>query len=72
MPVASWIDRGLRSEVDRLLAADRLERQEILRPEPVGRLLARHRAGKANHARALWALVVFQSWLERWVPERAA
>ena len=27
--------------------------------------------GAANHARPLWALVVFQYWLEHWVPERA-
>ncbi len=71
VPVASWIDRGLRSEVDRLLATERLERQELLAPEPVRRLLAEHRAGKANHARAIWPLVMFQYWLERWVPERA-
>ncbi len=71
VPVASWIDRGLRSEVDRLLATERLERQDLLAPEPVRRLLAEHRAGKANHARAIWPLVVFQYWLERWVPERA-
>ncbi len=71
VPVASWIDNGLRSEVDRLLATERLERQELLAPEPVRRLLAEHRAGKANHARAIWPLVIFQVWLERWVPERA-
>ncbi len=71
VPVASWIDRGLRSEVDRLLAAERLARQELFDPQPVRRLLAEHRAGKANHARVLWALVIFQYWLERWVPERA-
>ncbi len=71
VPVASWIDRGLRSEVDRLLATERLERQELLEPQPVRRLLAEHREGKANHARALWALVVLQYWLERWAPERA-
>lgn len=72
VPVASWIDRGLRSEVDRLLATERLARQELFAPQPVRRLLAEHRAGRANHARALWALVIFQYWLERWVPERAA
>ncbi|MCP4658725.1 MAG: asparagine synthase (glutamine-hydrolyzing) [bacterium] len=71
VPVASWIDAGLRSEVDRLLAAERLRRQELLDPEPVQLLLSEHRSGKVNHARALWALVVFQYWLERWAPERA-
>ncbi len=71
VPVAAWLDRGLRPEVDRLLDAERLRHQGLFEPERVGRLLETHRAGQANHARPLWALVVFQYWLERWVPERA-
>lgn len=71
VPVASWLDHGLRSEVDRVLGAERLARQELFDPQPVRQLLAEHRAGQANHARPIWALVVFQYWLERWVPERA-
>lgn len=71
VPIAIWLDRGLRTEVDRLLAAERLARQELFDPGAVGRLLAEHRSRKANHARPLWTLVVFQYWLERWLPERA-
>ncbi len=71
VPVASWLDRGLRPEVDRLFDPERLARQEILDPRRVGELLAEHRAGRANHARPLWTLVMFQYWLERWVPKRA-
>ncbi len=71
VPIASWIDGGLRSEVDRLLATDRLERQELLDPQHVQLLLSEHRAKKVNNARPLWALVILQYWLERWVPERA-
>ncbi len=71
VPVASWIDQGLRSEVDRLLDPARLARQELLDPGRVGSTLAEHRAGKANHAKSLWAVIVFQYWLENWVPDRA-
>ncbi len=71
VPVASWIDGALRSEVDRLLAPRRLARQDLLDPERVGALLAEHRAGKANHARPLWAVIVLQQWIDRWAPERA-
>ncbi len=72
VPVAGWLDRGLRSEVDRLLSPERLARQELFDPARVQALLAEHRARKANLARPLWALVVFQRWLERWAPDRAA
>ena len=66
VPIAAWINDGLRAEVDRLLAPDRLAAQGWLQPAPVGRLLAAHRAGAANHARRLWPLVMLQRWLDRW------
>jgi asparagine synthase (glutamine-hydrolysing) len=66
VPIAAWINDGLRGEVDRLLAPARLEAQGWLRADGVGRLLAEHRSGAANHARRLWPLVTFQRWLDRW------
>ncbi|GAC1438782.1 MAG: asparagine synthase (glutamine-hydrolyzing) [Thermoanaerobaculia bacterium] len=66
VPVASWINRGLRGEVDRLLAPERLRAQGIISDSYTSRLLAEHRSGHANHARPLWALVVLQYWLDRW------
>jgi asparagine synthase (glutamine-hydrolysing) len=66
VPIASWINQGLRGEVDRLLAPERIAGQGWFRPEAVGALLAEHRAGKANHARRLWPMVMFQRWHERW------
>ena len=66
VPIASWINQGLRAEVDRLLAPERCAAQGWFRPEAVGALLAEHRAGAANHARRLWPLVMFQRWHDRW------
>jgi asparagine synthase (glutamine-hydrolysing) len=66
VPIASWINRGLRSEVDRLLAPERLRSQGILNDAYVTRLLAEHRSGEANHARPLWAVVMLQYWIDRW------
>jgi asparagine synthase (glutamine-hydrolysing) len=71
VPVAGWINGGLRPEVDRLLAPERLKRQGLLDAADVGRLLAAHRAGQANHARPLWAALILGRFLERWMPERA-
>jgi len=67
VPIADWINGSLREEVEALLAPERLRRQELLDPEPVSRLLAEHRAGRADHARRLWPLFVLQRWYERWI-----
>jgi asparagine synthase (glutamine-hydrolysing) len=66
VPTATWINRGLRAEVDRLLAPSRLRTRGIVNEAQVTALLAEHRAGRANHARSLWAVVMLEYWLENW------
>jgi asparagine synthase (glutamine-hydrolysing) len=70
VPVADWINGDLRGEVDRLLEPGRLQRQGLLEPAPVHRLLDEHRGHRANHARRLWPLFVLQRWHERWIESR--
>ncbi len=65
VPIAGWINRGLREEVDRLLAPKRLRERGIVDEPQVTSLLAEHRSGRANHAKALWAVVMLEYWLER-------
>jgi asparagine synthase (glutamine-hydrolysing) len=67
VPIANWINEGLRAEVDRLLAPARLREQGLLDERHVGELLAAHRSGHANNAKPLWALIVLQYWIENWV-----
>jgi asparagine synthase (glutamine-hydrolysing) len=66
VPIAGWINRGLRGEVDRLLAPARLREQGLVDEQLVTSLLAEHRSGKANHAKPLWAVVMLGYWLENW------
>jgi asparagine synthase (glutamine-hydrolysing) len=66
VPIASWINGGLREEVDRVLAAERLEAGGWVRAAEIRRLLDEHRSGGANHARRLWPVIMFERWLERW------
>jgi asparagine synthase (glutamine-hydrolysing) len=66
VPTASWINGGLRSDVDQLLAPERLLAQGIVNPITVTRLLDEHRSGRANHAKSLWAVVMLQYWIDRW------
>ncbi len=66
VPVANMINRGLRSEVDRLLDRDQLRNAGLVNVDYVRGLLDAHRSGRANHARALWAVIVLHYWYERW------
>jgi asparagine synthase (glutamine-hydrolysing) len=69
VPIAGWINRGLRAEVDRLLEPSRLRQRGLVDESRVTALLAEHRSGHANHAKALWAVVMLEYWLERWAGE---
>jgi asparagine synthase (glutamine-hydrolysing) len=66
VPIASWINGGLRHEVDRLLSPARLRAQGLLDEQHVADLLSAHRTGRANNAKPLWALIVLQYWIENW------
>jgi len=66
VPIAGWINRGLRTEVDRLLDPERLRRQELVDVPRITRMLTEHRANRANHAKALWAVIMLQYWIENW------
>jgi len=64
VPVARWLNAGLRTLADRYLAAPRL-----FRDAPTARLLAEHRAGVRNNARKLWPILMAELWAERWSVE---
>jgi asparagine synthase (glutamine-hydrolysing) len=66
VPIADWINGGLRQEVDRLLSTERLESEGIVKADVIHRMLGEHRAGQANYARSLWPLIVLQRWAEEW------
>ncbi len=69
VPIAAWLNDGFRTEADRLLDPARLGRRPYLNVAAVTRLLEEHRARRADHARALWTLIVLEQWIERWNPE---
>lgn len=66
VPVSLWINRGLRGETDRLLDRERLASRGYVDAAVISRLLDEHRRGRANHAKALWAVIMLEYWLERW------
>ena len=60
VPVARWLNASLAPLADRYLAAPHLA------PDRVRTLFAEHRAGRANHARKLWPVLMAELWAERW------
>ncbi|KPJ92141.1 MAG: hypothetical protein AMS18_07995 [Gemmatimonas sp. SG8_17] len=69
VPIAQWLNGGLREEVDRLLATARLEQLDLIQPAVVQELVREHRTGRANHGRAIWTLLMLGYWKERWAAE---
>ena len=63
IPVASWLRGQLRPQVDMLLGEKHLREQGIFDPREVGRLVADHASGAADHRKKLWTLLVLQLWL---------
>ncbi len=66
VPVGIWIRGPLREWAESLLDEERLRREGFLRPEPVRRLWKEHRNGDINAPDAMWAVLMFQAWLENW------
>ena len=65
-PIGSWLKGPLREWAETLLAEDRLRREGYLRPATVRRVWKEHLAGDRNAQDLLWAVLMFQAWLERW------
>src|SRR6476619_239522 len=66
VPIAAWINGDLREPVNRLLDPARLNRHGLMDAARLQHMLAEHREGRSDHARAIWAVIMLQLWLERW------
>jgi asparagine synthase (glutamine-hydrolysing) len=66
MPLAAWLRTDLKPMVGDLLSADNIRRQGFFRPEAVRLLIDEHWAGRVDHHRKIWALLVFSLWFDRY------
>jgi asparagine synthase (glutamine-hydrolysing) len=66
VPLYRWLNGPLAAAADRLPAPGRLAASGLVDPARVAALLAAHRAGRADHGRALWTLLVARHWLTYW------
>jgi asparagine synthase (glutamine-hydrolysing) len=67
IPIKRWLCRELRPVLEQALDETRLRQQGLFNLDTVRRLKAEHLQGRANHSHALWSLVVFQTWCDRWL-----
>ena len=64
IPVGEWLRGPLRDWAEALLDTERLEQEGYLHPEPIRRAWQEHLSGRFDWTPRLWAVLMFQSWLE--------
>jgi asparagine synthase (glutamine-hydrolysing) len=64
IPIKHWLRGPLQPLMRDLLSPDRLRRQAFFNPTTVSLWMKEHLEGRKNHSHRLWALMVFEYWLE--------
>ena len=67
VPVGAWLHGALGQRARAVLAPDRLSASGFFRPEAVRTLLDEHHERRVDHSFAIWGLLCFQLWYERFV-----
>jgi asparagine synthase (glutamine-hydrolysing) len=65
-PLAFMFQGGLREFCRDTLLAPSARIREYFEPQAVATLLAEHAAGRCDHHRAIWQLLVLEHWLQGW------
>jgi asparagine synthase (glutamine-hydrolysing) len=68
IPIGQWLRGPLRPWVESLLDEKRLQTEGYFYPEPIRQKWADHLVGKRDHTSSLWAVLMFQAWLESNLP----
>jgi asparagine synthase (glutamine-hydrolysing) len=63
-PIGAWLRGPLRPWAEDLLTESRLFAEGYLDPVPVRRRWDDHLAGRGSHDYALWAVLMFEAWLD--------
>jgi asparagine synthase (glutamine-hydrolysing) len=66
VPIDRWLRGPLRSWAEGLLRQDELGKGGLLDPMPIARAWQDLQAGRRQTGSALWAVIMFQAWRERW------
>ncbi len=64
VPIGAWLRGPLREWAGDLLASSRLRREGLLDVAQVEAIWANHLSGKRDRATELWAILMFEAWLD--------
>ena len=67
VPLDAWLRGPLRPWAEDLLSTEQLERDGILRAAPIRQAWSALLAGRGGSAQALWGMLLFQQWRQRWL-----
>ena len=65
VPIDIWFRGSLKERVGEVLRGPRLRDTGIFDPEYLGRLMHEHETGRRDHSPVLWALLMFDGFLEK-------
>ncbi|PZS09928.1 MAG: asparagine synthase (glutamine-hydrolyzing) [Solirubrobacterales bacterium] len=66
VPLGAWLRGPLRKWAESLLSAERLRDEGHLEVAPVRAAWDEHLRGAHDHRHTLWAVLMFEAWLEAW------
>lgn len=66
VPVGAWLRGHLSAYAHSVLLGERAARRGVFPLETVKRMLETHQAGKADLGHALWTLLTFELWMQRY------
>ncbi len=64
-PMATWLQKDLRTFCDRTLSKQEIDKYGILNWVFVDRILKEHMSLKERHDKLIFAIIMFQKWLEK-------
>ena len=64
IPVGQWLRGPLRDWAEALLDEKRLQSEGYFYPAPIRAKWAEHLSGRHDHTPSIWAVLMFQAWLE--------